>query len=1031
MQKTNNHNALSLLWLKIVPLSFIGLIGSLSYISTAEALPDGGNITAGDANINQVNPNQLNINQTSDRAIIDWNSFSINQGETVNITQPSQTSAILNRVTGDMRSNIAGSLNANGQVMLVNPNGILFTKDANVNVGGLLSTTLDLTNTDFLNNNLNFFSVDGKAPATVENYGNITVAESGIAALVAPGVINNGVINVRLGKVILASGEKFTLDFRGDRLISIELDPVTAEKIKTADGISLTSLITNNGEIYNDGGIIQLNASTASNLINQAINMNGVIQAQSVANINGNIVLNGAGGDINVNGVIDASGQNQGETGGRIEVIAGNTLNVSDKSLLDASGYNAGGFVETSAPTVNIKGNSVTTASAIGNTGTWLLDPIDILIDDNYRNTVIIPALTNNNFEISTNVAGAGAGDITLASNVTFTTNNNSLTLTARRFNFTSGAFNISGNLIFNLNAVNPENIVPTSSINNAITAIGTTTIPQTTTINLTNGTSGSVIVQGDTVNFNKNANITLNGTGQTTTFLDGQNTRRVVDISAGNVTLNNLTVRNGNITGDGAGINITGNNITVNLNNATISNNKTTDANSHAGGINNIGNRLNIQNSIITGNSTDGYGGGIYNRFSATLNIANSTISGNTSVKNGGGIDNWSESTATINNSTISGNTSGASGGGVYNINDSTLNISNSTISGNQADFGGGIGNSNNSTLNITHATISNNSANLGGGIGNNNANVNLRNSIIANSINGGDVNASNINATGQNLVEDGTLTGANILNVDPLLSPLGNYGGLTQTHALLPGSPAINSGDNTSATGLTTDQRGVTRIIGTTVDLGAFEASSLTVKPVSGNGQSTNINTAFPSPLQVQIVDEAGKALSNFPINFIIQSTGASGTFTSANTLQTDLNGNALVNLTANNQEGQFSVLANIPSFDGIINVIPATFSLTNTKLPDVNEPKIEIPNIGIPFAAILRIDQPRFTLYYLNEIQGVGKPLAFINSRFFRLDQKYVNQIICVEDDLFKHQFLLPNCQDRFNYNQSAIIPFAQRN
>ena len=314
MKMNSNFSKLSL------KLFIVSLMSYGSLIESASALPQGGNITAGEANINQINSNQLDINQVTDRAVIDWNSFNVSTPETINFIQPNNTSAILNRVTGDTRSNIAGSINANGQVMLVNPNGIIFTQTSNINVGSLFATTLDITNTDFLNNNLNFFSVEGKPPATVENYGNITVQEAGIAAFVAPGVVNSGIITARLGKVILASGERFTLDFYGDGLISVEIDPVTASQIVTSDGTPITALITNSGEIYNDGGLINISAATASELINQTINMDGILIARSVRNENGNIILGGEGGDITVSGNIDASGSNIGETGGYIEV---------------------------------------------------------------------------------------------------------------------------------------------------------------------------------------------------------------------------------------------------------------------------------------------------------------------------------------------------------------------------------------------------------------------------------------------------------------------------------------------------------------------------------------------------------------------------------------------------------------------------------------------------------------------------------------------------------------------------------------
>ena len=488
----------------ILPLKLF-LVSLLSYgslIENASALPQGGNITAGEASINQINSNQLDINQVSDRAVIDWNSFNVSTPETINFIQPSNNSAILNRVTGDTRSNIAGSINANGQVMLVNPNGIIFTKTANINVGSLFATTLDITNTDFLNNNLNFFSVEGKAPATVENYGNITVEEAGIAAFVAPGVVNSGIITARLGKVILSSGERFTLDFYGDGLIAIELDTVTASQIVTADGTPITALVSNSGEIYSDGGLINISAATASELINQTINMDGLLIARSVRNENGNIILGGEGGDITVSGEIDASGSNIGETGGYIEIIAEDTLNVLETAFLDASGYEGGGFIETSGSYINILGLA-DTSSINGETGTWLIDPVNLTIggvDNGITggpdfNTTGAPAflseatleaaLLNSNVIVTTAGGTGGDGDITLDATIN-STSGNSLTLTARDFILNFGnTFEIDGDLIFNLNAVNTQTNAPTSSIQNAIDSIGTSTIPNSSTIRL------------------------------------------------------------------------------------------------------------------------------------------------------------------------------------------------------------------------------------------------------------------------------------------------------------------------------------------------------------------------------------------------------------------------------------------------------------------------------------------------------------------------------------------------------------------
>ncbi len=120
----------------------------------------------------------MQITQTSNRAVMDWSSFSILKGEAVNISQPSSRSALLNRVVGNSASEIYGSLTANGQVFLINPNGILFGQGASVNVGGLVASSLDISDDNFMNAALTFYN-DGAAGSVV-NQGGIN---AGFAAL--------------------------------------------------------------------------------------------------------------------------------------------------------------------------------------------------------------------------------------------------------------------------------------------------------------------------------------------------------------------------------------------------------------------------------------------------------------------------------------------------------------------------------------------------------------------------------------------------------------------------------------------------------------------------------------------------------------------------------------------------------------------------------------------------------------------------------------------------------------------------------
>ncbi|MGI8494556.1 MAG: choice-of-anchor Q domain-containing protein [Pyrinomonadaceae bacterium] len=239
-----------------------------------------------------------------------------------------------------------------------------------------------------------------------------------------------------------------------------------------------------------------------------------------------------------------------------------------------------------------------------------------------------------------------------------------------------------------------------------------------------------------------------------------------------------------------------------------------------------------------------NGNGGGILNNNNGTLTLTNSTVSGNT-ASNGGGIYNLNGKT-TLTNSTVSGNTATA-GGGIYH-GSGTMTLTNSTVSGNSASFNGGI--LNNDRLNLTSVTVTQNKStstfctNCTGGIGNAGGAANLNNTIVAgNSV--ADASSSpdfkgavapessfNLIGNGQgtngitNADANSNQVGSSASPIDPKLGPLADNGGATQTHSLLPGSPAINAGNNTNAPD--TDQRGFARIVGGTIDIGAYESET-----------------------------------------------------------------------------------------------------------------------------------------------------------------------------------------------------------
>ena len=186
----------------------------------ANALPTGAQVVSGDIQVQQAGA-ALQVIQGSQAAIVNWQSFDIGHGALVDIVQPSVDAALLSRVVGGNLSQIHGTLNANGHLYLINPNGILFGQDSQVNVHALIASTLDLADSDFLSGNLSF---DGDSEASVMNLGSINAEE--FAALIGGDLENAGTLSVSGGSAALlagdatleigeAAGGKITLDLSG------------------------------------------------------------------------------------------------------------------------------------------------------------------------------------------------------------------------------------------------------------------------------------------------------------------------------------------------------------------------------------------------------------------------------------------------------------------------------------------------------------------------------------------------------------------------------------------------------------------------------------------------------------------------------------------------------------------------------------------------------------------------------------------------------------------------------------------------
>ena len=305
----------------------------------AQANPTDPTVRAGDVSIRE-DGRVLTVDQGSARAIIDWRGFSIAGDETTRFNQPSAAAIALNRVTGADPSHIFGRLEANGQVMLVNPNGIVFGAASRVDVAGLVATTADIRDDDFLAGRLEFTIPSPNPDAAVVNHGRITVAEAGYAALVAPSVRNAGTIDARLGRITLAGAEGFALDLYGDNLVVFRVPVDTAPRDEA--GNPVPALVHNSGNLIADGGTVTLAAQQVGSVVRSVVNTDGLVQANTVDRQGGRIVLGVAGeGDVDVSGTVAAAD-------GVIE-IAGDRVTIAEGTVIDARGQVGSGEITVAA----------------------------------------------------------------------------------------------------------------------------------------------------------------------------------------------------------------------------------------------------------------------------------------------------------------------------------------------------------------------------------------------------------------------------------------------------------------------------------------------------------------------------------------------------------------------------------------------------------------------------------------------------------------------------------------------------------
>ncbi|MEI7749042.1 MAG: filamentous hemagglutinin N-terminal domain-containing protein, partial [Chlorobiaceae bacterium] len=210
-----------LIWFNAKDSLIIAVVVTQSLLAgtRAFALPAEGQVAAGQATISTPSSTTMQIGQESNHAVINWNSFSIGKGETVNITQPASQSTLLNRVLGNDPSSIFGKLTANGRVFLVNPNGMLFAPGASVNVSGLVASTLAINDNDFLAGKYAFFQNGGTASVINQGY-----LSGGFIALLGNNTTNTGHIITTKGSTALGAGSGITLGLDACGLVTIKVD---------------------------------------------------------------------------------------------------------------------------------------------------------------------------------------------------------------------------------------------------------------------------------------------------------------------------------------------------------------------------------------------------------------------------------------------------------------------------------------------------------------------------------------------------------------------------------------------------------------------------------------------------------------------------------------------------------------------------------------------------------------------------------------------------------------------------------------
>ena len=778
---------------KAISLSACLMLGSvLQLVSTqtqAQNLPTGGQVVGGAASIAQPNANKMEITQTTSKAVINWNTFNVGAGNTVQFIQPSSNSQVLNRVVGinGGSSQILGTLTANGQVFIVNPQGIVFGNGSMVNVGALLASTRDISPNAFMAGGNLQFSTDTNASGLISNAGSLN-ASSGFVVLAADQIRNTGSINAPGGQVILTAGDQATLSLSNGQLVQFTVN-------QNANNLAIAS----NGVIQAQDGKIVLNANATNSLLNSVINLSGVVSASG-----GTVAIDaGANGKVNLDtATVDVS--RQGGLAGNITMSAqeiavantrllaggangkGGTIILSgnpyknpsqvtvEDSTIDVSARNSGsvdspsntdskgGTVILAGNRVGVFGNSTIHASGINDGGAVIiggdqLGKVGLLMPVPLANQTYI----GNN---STILIGSSAGDGGFVE-----TSGQTLTMLGNVKGSSKGKngewlidpTNITINAVASTNVTNTSNVwaggtnatgtVLNTSITNAL-ANGTSV---TVTTNSSGAAEGNLTVAADLVVTNPqnstltlfaNQSLTFNGVNVCAT---GTGTLGLIATAAnGTLTINgtsfNLNGGTANLSGDGSVRNLNGVSITGNV--ALNGNDRINITGSSVGalqGVSQTGNLTQVNGiTNISGNNRDGAGDGVRITGNISQNSGTLNIDGTNTNSTGMGV-RWNGTNATT-------------GLAYLNQTGGSINITGNSIGTSNASHGVNLNyvslNQINGTMNITG------SSNAANGLLIENSSLTINSSL---NLNGTSI-GSNINFPGLRLLS-GSITQSN----------------------------------------------------------------------------------------------------------------------------------------------------------------------------------------------------------------------------------------------------------------------------